>query len=338
MTAWHDSVSEKLMLEAQASQMRNTPTKPQMALSDIDPLETSRPSSGGTQSIGDSTMETSSIVGANNHFSQPSTSQKGRRPPPAKPFINTHASARRIASQQRSYPPAYDAPWSPLRRRSSMPPDNRAQNQHPSSWSRGHLMSSQYQLKFAPQQSQRVRPKSHARTPSTLSESSFTSDSSYTTSSASVSPVLGPAQMHQSSAQHGGDIRRSQSLGYFNPPPGQAIQSNALPTHPNLPPQRRPSAGIGAPASQGGDWNLNTDGVGERFAKPNERGLNVRWPDQNDRRGGDISRVNRSNTVKGPDIHARNARSVDGRKNEQERERQRRGQSVGVGIRESRYA
>ena len=57
MTEWHDTVSEKLMLEAQASQMRHMPPRPQMALSDADPTDMSRPSSG------DSTVETSSMIG-----------------------------------------------------------------------------------------------------------------------------------------------------------------------------------------------------------------------------------------------------------------------------------
>ena len=281
--------------------MRKMRPRPQMALSDVDPTEISRPSSGETHSVGDSTIETSSIVGTGNYFSQPNAYQYGRRPPPAKTFVNTHATARGIAPPKKPYPSTYDAPWSPLRRRSSMPPDNRPQYQHPSSWPRGHPISPHHQYKVAPQQNQQIRPKPHARTPSTLSESSFTSDSSYTTSSASLSPVLRPTQMNQTGVQPGGDIRRSQSLGYFNQPPGPPVQSNVHPTHSHSAHQRRPSSGVTALANQDVNWNVNENGVGVGYTKPNERGLNVRWPDQNTQGDGGVSRVSRSNTVKGPD-------------------------------------
>ena len=321
MTEWHDAVSEKLMLEAQASQMRNMPPRPQMALSDADPTESSRPSSG------DSTVETSSIVGAADYFPYPRTNQNGRPHPPTRPFLHTQATARGIAPQRTRPSPSYDAPWSPLRRRSSMPADNRPQYQHPSSWPRGHPTSPHHQYKFAPlRQKQRTRP----RTPSTVSESSVTSDSSYTTSSASLSPVLQSAQVHQPGATQGGDIRRSQSLAYFHPPPGHAAHPNAYHTQVQFPHQRRPSAGFGQPVNQSGDLNMNTNGIWNGRSNPNERGLNVRWPDQSPQ-GGDTSRVNRSGTVRGPDRQTRSARSVDGRRSERERERERRGQSVGVG-------
>lgn len=67
-------------------------------------------------------------------------------------------------------------------------------------------------------------------------------------------------------------------------------------------------------------------------ATSNDKGRNVRWPDQAAPRGGDgVTRVKRSDTVRAPDSSGtRSARSVDGRRSERERERERRGQSVGL--------
>ena len=322
MIAWHDTVSEKLMIEAQASTMRNLPPRPQMALNDADPAERSRPSSGNTYS----TIESSSMVGAAKYI------PSNQKPPPTRPSISSPTKSRGMSHHQNPYPPPpYDAPWSPLRRRSSMPPDKGPQYAHPSSW---------HTYMHPPRQP--PRPSHHARTPSTLSSSSFTSDSSYTTSSASAasaSPVLHSTPLHPPSLQYGSDIRRSQSLGYFPQAPGVP-----LPPRPQFPPvDRRQSLGVGLPtARHSGEWSSPASsgvGVGRAngLVKPNERGLNVRWPDQ-DVRGGGVggsgTRLDRSATVRAPgppvlDRHARTARSADGRRSEREREKRRRGESVG---------
>ncbi len=325
--------------------MRSMPPRPQMALSDADPAESSRPSSGETYS----TIEPISMVGAAKYFS---TSQKST---PTRPSISSPTKSRDISNHQNPYPPPpYDAPWSPLRRRSSMPPDKAPQYAHPPSWQN-----------YTHPPRQPPRPTHHhTRTPSTLSSSSFTSDSSYPTSSASAasaSPVLHSTPLHPPSLQYGSDIRRSQSMGYFPQVPG--VQPNPKSQSPTS--DRRPSLGVGLPNTRySGDWSSSsttTNGVGSGkangLAKPNERGLNVRWPDQEAQtRGvsGSGTRLDRSATVRAPgpgpgpemDRQARTARSVDGRKSERERkeererERKRRGESVGLHgrERERRYA
>ena len=322
MIAWHDTVSDKLMIEAQASTMRNMPPRPQMALNDANPADLYKAPSGKIYS----SIEAGSVVGAAKYFP---SSQKST---PTQPSVNSPSKSRGMSNHQNPYPPPpYDAPWSPLRRRSSMPPDKGPQYAHPSSWNT-----------YTHPPRQPPRPSHHTRTPSTLSSSSFTSDSSYTTSSASAasaSPVLHSTPLHPPSSQYGSDIRRSQSLGYFPQAPGAP-----LPPRPQFPTaDRRQSLGVGLPAARhSGEWSSAPStgtGIGRAngLAKPNERGLNVRWPDQ-EFRGGDVGgsgmRLNRSATVRAPvppvlDRHARTARSADGRRSEREREKRRRGESVG---------
>ena len=188
MVEWHENVADKLMLEAQASAARAMPPRPNLALSDID-LESSRDTSS---------VDSHSVVDAEHgagYFNHPRA--KNRVPP----FIQ-------IPHRTRP-PPQYpnQEPWSPERRRSSLP-DDRA---YPRSWPRDGPTPTAY----TPPQPQNgpahhhhphlhyhhhVRPH-HARIPSDVSiTSSDTSDtSSITTSSASMSPVRYYAQLHSPS-------------------------------------------------------------------------------------------------------------------------------------------
>ena len=217
MVEWHDSVSEKLMLEAQASSMRNMPPRPPMALSDGLPEDSSRPSSMDTHSI-DQSVETSSLVGAASYFSHPRATFNPRPPPPPTSLPRNRPPPNSAASRPAHPPSSRDGPWSPLRRRSSMP-SYRAPDPHPKSWTgiRG------FPADFKPPPLNVHPPRAsinHARTPSSLSTSSCTSDSSYTTSSASLSPVLRPARTYPSAPPP--LERRHTSFNQFPP----------LPSHP----------------------------------------------------------------------------------------------------------
>ncbi len=198
MTEWHDAVSEKLMLEAQASQDRNMPPRPQMALSDVD-VESSRPSSADSHSI-----DSHSIIDAASYFHphQPTYS----RPPHNNRHID-HPPPQR--------PPHFADPWSPLRRSSSLPNPNYQPpyNQHPY-WPRQppHPQN----IRGAP------RP-SHARTASTLSTSSCSSStsSSVTTSSASLSPVRYHAPLDRpDQRRHSTHHPQQRPMSRSNPLPG----------------------------------------------------------------------------------------------------------------------
>ncbi|KAL9124587.1 MAG: hypothetical protein Q9217_006092 [Psora testacea] len=236
MSEWHDAVSEKLMLEAQASQDRNLPPRPPMALSDGD-LDSSRPTSADSYSV-----ESQSIVDAATYFRHPRSYAHPPRPPPP-PFVNTTP----IFRAPPPFTPAYDAPWSPLHRRSSFP-DQRPPPPHPASWPHSPHAQSTYR----PSPPRRLQTRT--RTPSTLSSSSYSSSSSsVTTSSASLSPVryhthLPPSSQAQADWRNsmGRDMPLNRTASH---PPTEAYSSH--PQHP---------AGMG-PA-------------------PNTRGFNVKWPDQ----------------------------------------------------------
>ena len=178
------------MLEAQASAARAMPPRPNLALSDID-LDSSRDTSS---------VDSHSVVDAAHgagYFNHPRAN--GRGPP----FLQVPYRVR--PSPQ--YP--NQEPWSPERRRSSLP-DERA---HPSSWPRDGSTPTEY---TSPPSSRphhhlphlhhqhHVRPH-HTRVPSDLSiTSSDTSDtSSITNSSASMSPVHYHAQVHSPSDPSG---------------------------------------------------------------------------------------------------------------------------------------
>lgn len=184
MVEWHENVAEKLMLEAQASAARAMPPRPNLALSDID-LESSRDTSS---------VDSHSIVDAAHgagYFNHPRAYNRGA------PFLQVPYGVRP--------PPQYpnQEPWSPERRRSSLP-DDRA---YPSSGSRDGSTPTNHPPPPPNSHPHRhhphphhhhhhhVRPH-HTRVPSDISTtSSDTSDtSSITTSSASMSP--GPYQAH----------------------------------------------------------------------------------------------------------------------------------------------
>lgn len=166
MLEWHQSVSEKLMLEAQASAIRNLPPRPQMALSDVD-LESSR----------DSSVDSHSITSMAGYFAGP------RAPHRAQTFPNNPFSGHQ--------PPQYshEGPWSPELRRSSVPDNSRG---FPASWPQDGPTPTAFQPPPKPRRPYHVRTASGVSTISTSTSDS----SSITTSSASMSPVRYHAQTH----------------------------------------------------------------------------------------------------------------------------------------------
>lgn len=211
MVEWHENVAEKLMLEAQASAARAMPPRPNLALSDID-LESSRDTSS---------VDSHSVVDAAHgagYFNHPRANNRGP------PFVQVPDRVRP--------PPQYpnQEPWSPERRRSSLP-DDRASS---SSWPRDVPTPTNYAPPPPSSHPQRhlphhhhrhhVRPQ-HTRIPSDISiTSSDTSDtSSITTSSASMSPVRYHAQLPSPS---GGSGPRRHSTSVPPQRPAQGYSSN----------------------------------------------------------------------------------------------------------------
>lgn len=225
MVEWHENVAEKLMLEAQASAARAMPPRPNLALSDVD-LESLRDTSS---------VDSHSVVDAAHgagYFNHPRANNRGP------PFVHVPYGIRP--------PPQYpnQEPWSPERRRSSLPDDR----SYPSSWPRDGPTPTNYAPPPPPPNGHphhhlphhhhhhHNRPR-HTRIPSDISiTSSDTSDtSSITTSSASMSPVRYHAQLHSPSSSSG-PRRHSTSVppqrsaqGY---PPHQRQPSNPSPMKP----------------------------------------------------------------------------------------------------------
>ncbi|KAK4692343.1 hypothetical protein P7C71_g4841, partial [Lecanoromycetidae sp. Uapishka_2] len=167
MLEWHQSVSEKLKLEAQASASRNLPPRPQMALSDND-VASSR----------DSSVDSHFVTSMTGYFAGPQAPHRAQTFPNSPPLNHP--------------PPQYphEGPWSPERRRSSVPDHSRG---FPAPWSQEGLTSTTLQPPPKP-----PRPGHHVRSTSDVSTiSTSTSDSSsITTSSASMSPVRYHTQLH----------------------------------------------------------------------------------------------------------------------------------------------
>lgn len=217
MVGWHENVAEKLMLEAQESAARAMPPRPNLALSDND-LESSRDNSS---------VDSHSVVDAAHgagYFNHPRAKNRGP------PFVQTPHGVR--------LPPQYhnQEPWSPERRRSSLP-DGRA---YPSSWTRDGSTPTEYTPTPPPSSRAHqhpphlhhhhhhhhhdVRPR-HTRIPSDISiTSSDTSDtSSITTSSASMSPVGYHAQIHSPSRP---SSSRRHSASFLPQRPAQGYSPN----------------------------------------------------------------------------------------------------------------
>ncbi|MCJ1271004.1 hypothetical protein MMC22_010903 [Lobaria immixta] len=234
MTEWHQNVRDKLLLEVEASQSRSTPLNPSTALSDADP-----------ESSGDSSIvDDLSIVNAPAYFPDPRSSARLPHihlPPQAIPYV-----------LQPNNPP--EAPWSPERRRNSVPPRNLAPP----------LNRSRDSFTPAGSRTPTNHPRSGARSPSTISTvSSSSSSSSLTTDSASLSPT------HLSPSLPARERRHSSSSLQYSPreypSPYQYSphydQRQLAPRSQNsyFPPQSNP----------------------QRPPRPNTRGLNVRWGDVN---------------------------------------------------------
>ena len=250
MIEWHDNVSQKLMLEAQASAARNIPPRPQMALSDVD-LESSRNSSLDSRPVSDMAGY---FVGGRASYRFPAFLPPRPGPPP-------------------QYP--QDAPWSPERRRSSLP-DNQP---FPAFWPHNGPTPTS----FAPYPN---RPRHTPRAPSDLSvTSSDTSDtSSVTTSSASLSPVRYHTQSH---VPPNSQVGRRHSTHF----PPQRPQSHPQGYSPH---QRQPT---GAPRAKNVRWQDMDDVFDAPRYNAQGRGndgRNVRDPRAGDARNYERGRATRS--------------------------------------------
>lgn len=172
MLQWHETVSQKLMLEAQASQLRSIPTAHHRELSDAISDRTLESS----YSRDSSTTDDRSLVDAATYFSDPRPRPHFHPPEP-------------LRMQHTMPPPRREpAPWSPERRRSSSDPNL----QRSATWStRDQLGRHNTLTRRAP--ASQARP----RSPSTLSTSSTSSSSSSSTTSSAGS--LGPYHPHSAS-------------------------------------------------------------------------------------------------------------------------------------------
>ena len=238
MIEWYATVSENLMLEAQASAARDLPPRPKLTLSDFD-LESSR----------DSSVDSHSVI----EMAGPRNSYRSA------PFANGRPSVH--------LPPQYmkpqytnDAPWSPECRHNSLP-NNKA---YPASWPRdGPTPTSTRSFPQLPIRN--TRPHHHQRAPSDLSTISTSTDdsSSITTSSASVSPVRYHAQLHPPTSP--GARRHSTHF----PPQRPASHPQEFLAH-----QRQPSGEYKTKSVRWQDMDNVYDGP--RFNTPNYRGQDNR--------------------------------------------------------------
>lgn len=246
------------MLEAQASAARAMPPRPNLALSDIDLESSKETSSVDSHSVADAAH------GAG-YFNRPRANNRGPQ------FV--HIPYRVRPSPQ--YP--NQEPWSPERRRSSLP-DDRA---YPSSWpsdgptpttyapppSNSHPHNHHPHPHHYHHHHHHVRPH-HARIPSDISiTSSDTSDtSSITTSSASMSPVRYHAQLYSPSSPSG--PRRHST----NVPPQRPA------SHPQgYSPHQREPVGPSVPKSKNVRWQ-DMDDVFDapRLIIPRNRSMDMR--------------------------------------------------------------
>ena len=256
MVEWHESVADKLMLEAQASAARAMPPRPNLALSDGD-LDSSRDTSS---------VDSHSVVDAAHgagYFNHPRSNNPGT------PFIHIPHGVR-LASQY-----ANQEPWSPEHRRSSVPDDKA----YPSSWPRdgptpttygppppldSHSHHHRPHLHHHHHHHHHVRPQ-HARVPSDISiTSSDTSDtSSITTSSASISPAHYHAQLNSPS---GPSSSRRHSTSVPPQRPGQGY----------LPNERQPSSSSPSKPKNVHWQDMNDVFDSPRFNIPRNRSMDLR--------------------------------------------------------------
>lgn len=162
MVEWHESVSDKLRLEAHTSQVPNLP----VALSDC-----------GAESSIASSIDDQSIADTAGRFSNPHPRSSVRLP-------GFNISPWAVPPHTQQYYPPQEAPWSPERQRNNIPTDF---SQKPYKWSRQNATPTGTEPGAG--YNRRHRP----RSPSIISTTSSSScSSSPTTSSASLSPTLHP--------------------------------------------------------------------------------------------------------------------------------------------------
>lgn len=168
MVEWHESVSDRLRLEAQASRVPNLP----VALSDCE-----------AESSIASSIDEQSIISAAGYSSNQNPCSSVRLP-------NFHISPWAAPTHKQRYHPPQDAPWSPERQRNNIPANDFSKKpykwSHESATPTGDGTGSDYILRHRP------------RRPSSVSTASSSScSSSPSTSSASLSPALHPKEIRR---------------------------------------------------------------------------------------------------------------------------------------------
>lgn len=222
MLQWHETVSQKLMLEAQASQHRSIPPSHHRELSD----GLSEGTLESSHSRDSSATDDRSLVDAATYFSESRPRPHFHPPEP-------------LRMQQTMPPPRREPPpWSPERRRSNSDPNL----QRSATWStRDQLGRHKTLTRHAP--ASKARP----RSPSTISTSSTSSSSSSSTNSSGGS--LGPHHHHSASTttlqprrhsshqlydQRNGNVTPRQNPSPSVPPP-QNLPSSFAHRHPSAP-------------------------------------------------------------------------------------------------------
>jgi len=239
MLQWHETVSQKLMLEAQASQPRSISTSHHRELSDSlsdGTLESSRDS----YSRDSSATDDRSLVDAATYFSDPHPRPHFRPPEPLR--------------MQQAMPPARrePPPWSPERRRSN----SDSNLQRSATWStRDQLGRHNTLTRHAP------ASKARRRSPSTISTSSTSSSSSSSTTSSGGS--LGPHRSHSASTTTLQPRRHSSHQLYE--------QRNG-----NVTPRQNPSPSVAPPQNPPVSF-AHRHPSALANANANARGHNVRW-------------------------------------------------------------
>ena len=285
MLQWHETVSQKLMLEAQESQTRSIPNNISSHHRELsDGLsDGTLGSSRESHSRGSSTTDDRSLVDAATYFSESRPRPLFRPPEPLH--------MQRTTPPSRRDPP----PWSPERRRSTSDPNLR----RAATWStRDRLGRHTTITQHAPSGPRR-------RSPSTISTSSTSSSSSSLSTSSGES--RGPHHPHHHSSSTATlQPRRHSSHQLLEQRDGQPTQrqnpSQSVPPPQNLPsafPQRYPTA----------PPNANTRGHHVRWGNDSVYGI----PPGRSRDG--KSRAKSEERPKREDGDGKGIRGVGGRKN-----------------------
>lgn len=249
MLEWYESNSDRLRLEAQASQAHNLP----IALSD-----------GEAESSIASSVDDRSVIDVGNYSSTIRSHSSIRLP-------KHHVPPLAVPSHALHYQSPQDSPWSPLNQRNAVPPGDFPQKLYNQPGGSATPTSSERHHYFR---------RHHPRSPSSVSTvSSSSGSSSPSTSTASLSPALRPKDIQRfpplerrHSASFPYDPRNSTSRpsNYHQAPPRP--QTSYLPSqHPPYPPPPG-SPPPGPQRSKAKGLNVRWRGVDDVFQLPSSPG------------------------------------------------------------------